>query len=138
VIVGIFGSLERYTDVYTRQLNMGSAGENRGKAWIFSYRPKREACQFSCINRLIISNPIISKKTGERRAPYPGEQYELGRVEMGSDLVPPPVQLHDRLLSGRTRRHDVDRLGYSSRIGKDPGRKLDWKTTTRLCFACAS
>jgi hypothetical protein len=35
---------------------------------------------------------IISKKTGERRAPYPGEQYDLGRGEMGSDVVKPPVE----------------------------------------------
>jgi hypothetical protein len=77
VIAWIFGSLERYTGHCTRQLNIGSAGENRGKAWIFAYLPKREVCQFSRVNGL-----ILSKKTGERRAPYPGEQYALGRGEM--------------------------------------------------------
>jgi hypothetical protein len=35
---------------------------------------------------------IISKKTGERGLPYPGEQYDLGRGEMGSDVVKPPVE----------------------------------------------
>ena len=34
---------------------------------------------------------IISKKTGEWGMPYPGEQYDLGRVQLGSD-VQPPVQ----------------------------------------------
>jgi hypothetical protein len=35
---------------------------------------------------------IISRKTSERGAPYSGKQYDLGRSEMGSDLVSPPVE----------------------------------------------
>ena len=35
---------------------------------------------------------IISKKTGEWGMPYPGEQYDLGRTELGSDVVRPPVE----------------------------------------------
>ncbi|MGH9528938.1 MAG: DUF2911 domain-containing protein [Terriglobales bacterium] len=32
---------------------------------------------------------VISRKTGEWGMPYPGEQYDLGRTHMGSDLRPP-------------------------------------------------
>jgi hypothetical protein len=32
---------------------------------------------------------IISKKTGKWGTPYPGEQYDLGRSQMGSDVRPP-------------------------------------------------
>ncbi len=32
---------------------------------------------------------IISKKTGEWGMPYPGEQYDLGRTGMGSDVNQP-------------------------------------------------
>ncbi|MGA9979643.1 MAG: DUF2911 domain-containing protein [Candidatus Sulfotelmatobacter sp.] len=35
---------------------------------------------------------IISKKTGEWGMPYPGEQYDLGRTELGSDVVRPPAE----------------------------------------------
>jgi hypothetical protein len=31
---------------------------------------------------------IISKQAGEWGAPYPGEQYDLGRAELGSDVQP--------------------------------------------------
>jgi hypothetical protein len=32
---------------------------------------------------------IISKKIGEWGMPYPGEYYDLGRVQLGSDVQPP-------------------------------------------------
>ena len=35
---------------------------------------------------------IISKKTGEWGMPYPGEQYDLGRAELGSDVVRPSME----------------------------------------------
>jgi hypothetical protein len=35
---------------------------------------------------------IISKKTGEWGIPYPGESYELARVEMKSSKLPSPVE----------------------------------------------
>jgi hypothetical protein len=35
---------------------------------------------------------IISKKTGEWGIPYPGESYELARVEMTSSKLPSPVE----------------------------------------------
>lgn len=35
---------------------------------------------------------IISKKTGEWGMPYPGEHYDLGRTELGSDVVRTPVE----------------------------------------------
>jgi hypothetical protein len=35
---------------------------------------------------------IISKKTGKWCMPYPGEQYDLLRAELGSDVVRPPVE----------------------------------------------
>jgi hypothetical protein len=35
---------------------------------------------------------IISKKTGEWGIPYPGEQFELGRTEMGSNVLPSPLE----------------------------------------------
>jgi hypothetical protein len=31
---------------------------------------------------------IISEKTGEWGMPYPGEQYDLGRTSLGSDVLP--------------------------------------------------
>ena len=35
---------------------------------------------------------IISKQTGEWGIPYPGEQYDFGRVEMKLSKLPAPVQ----------------------------------------------
>ena len=32
---------------------------------------------------------IVSKKTGKLGMPYPGEQYDLGRTQMGSDVQAP-------------------------------------------------
>jgi len=32
---------------------------------------------------------IVSKKAGEWGTPYPGEQYDLGRASLGSDVQPP-------------------------------------------------
>jgi hypothetical protein len=32
---------------------------------------------------------IVSKKTGQWGMPYPGEQYDLGRTSLGSDVQPP-------------------------------------------------
>jgi hypothetical protein len=31
---------------------------------------------------------IVSKKIGEWGMPYPGEQYDLGRTSLGSDVAP--------------------------------------------------
>ena len=35
---------------------------------------------------------IISKKTGEWGIPYPGEPYELGRMEMKTSKLPSPTE----------------------------------------------
>ncbi len=35
---------------------------------------------------------IVSKKTGEWGIPYPGEQYDFGRTEMGEKALPSPVE----------------------------------------------
>jgi Protein of unknown function (DUF2911) len=35
---------------------------------------------------------IVSKKTGEWGIRYPGEQYDLGRMQMGFDRSRPPVE----------------------------------------------
>lgn len=32
---------------------------------------------------------IVSRKTGQWGMPYPGEQYDLGRTSLGSDILPP-------------------------------------------------
>jgi hypothetical protein len=34
---------------------------------------------------------IVSKKTGEPSMPYPGEQYDVGRTQMGSDVSSQPI-----------------------------------------------
>jgi hypothetical protein len=36
---------------------------------------------------------VISKETGEWGMPYPGERYDLGRIQMGSDVRPPEKNL---------------------------------------------
>jgi Protein of unknown function (DUF2911) len=58
---------------------------------------------------------IISKKTGEWGIPYPGEQLDLGRADMGIDALPAPLE--DFTINLAQESGDVYQL------------QIDWETT---------
>jgi hypothetical protein len=74
------GANEATTFITNTNLNVGGKDVPAGNYTIFAI-PEPEKWTL-----------IISKKTGEWGIPYPGEQYELGRVEMKASRLKSPVE----------------------------------------------
>lgn len=93
----IFGELEPYGKVWR-------AGANEAATFVVSNAvhigslangldvPAGSYTLFAIPNKTTPWILIVSKKTGEWGIPYQGEQYSLGRTEMGGDLLKDPVE----------------------------------------------
>jgi len=93
----IFGDLVPYGQVWRAGANEATTLVVSGRVHIGSLEggidvPAGSYTLFFIPNKDKPWAMIVSKKTGEWGIPYPGEQYDWGRTEMGGNVLSSPVE----------------------------------------------